>query len=312
MSKLIEQTNAYKIVSGDLKRGTLSHAYLIVCADRDKAEEYAKSFAKAIQCENGTGCGECRACRLIEKNVYSDCTLYPESGDKILAGDVDDLLSRIAYKPIENKTRVFLLAHAESMTAAAQNKLLKTLEEPPANVCIVLVAASDYTILPTVKSRVKRLDIPPFGDKALFDGLKDRMPDYEKLRRAIALSGGAEGKVEAYYAGDNADKNVALCKRILSEMTRSSDVVKYVGLIDQNDMKGFVAAMRTEVFALLRSVSQRSVDVTANGFTAGALLGINDRLGDAEKALNFNSNAMMTADGILFGILEEKHRWQKS
>ena len=51
MSKLIEQTNAYKIVSGDLKRGMLSHAYLIVCADRDKAEEYAKSFAKAIQCE---------------------------------------------------------------------------------------------------------------------------------------------------------------------------------------------------------------------------------------------------------------------
>ncbi|MDY2879458.1 MAG: hypothetical protein SOT34_00760 [Candidatus Borkfalkiaceae bacterium] len=311
MERLIEKTNAYRIVAGDLKRGTLSHAYLVVCPDADRLAEYARALAKLIQCEDGRGCGECRACRLIDKNAYSDCTVYPE-GDKILASDVDDLLSRSVVRPLENKTRLFLLVGAESMTASAQNKLLKTLEEPPANVCIILAAVSDYNLLPTVKSRVKRVEIPPFGEKELFDGLREKFTDGERLRRAISLSGGLEGKVEKYYLGEDADRNLALCRQILGEMKRSSDVIRFSGKIDQTNVRDFIAAMRAETSKLLKELVRGKPSALCEGFTTGALLAISDRLSAAEKSLNFNANVQMTVDSVLFGIVEEKHKWQKS
>ena len=56
--KLINNSNAYKIVSGDKRRGELSHAYLIVCPDSLMLKDYLKLFASLIMCENGTACGE--------------------------------------------------------------------------------------------------------------------------------------------------------------------------------------------------------------------------------------------------------------
>ena len=123
-------------------------------------------------------------------NSATDCVFYPKDGDKIKTADSDDLVSKTIVKPIENDLRLFVLCGAENMTAEAQNKILKTLEEPPENVCILIGASSDATILPTVKSRVKRLDIPPFSDSEIEDALKEEYPDAKKRESAIALGGG--------------------------------------------------------------------------------------------------------------------------
>lgn len=62
------------------------------------------------------------------------------------------------------------------MTPAAQNKLLKTLEEPPANVHILMGATSEYGLLPTVLSRVRRLEIHPFPDRVLLSAMEGEFP----------------------------------------------------------------------------------------------------------------------------------------
>ena len=79
--ELIKSTNAYKIISGDKKRESLSHAYLIVCADGESLRDYLKIFAKLIACDND-GCENCRTCRLISSEQYADCTFYPQAGGK--------------------------------------------------------------------------------------------------------------------------------------------------------------------------------------------------------------------------------------
>ena len=306
--KVIRNTNAYKIIYGEKKRGELSHAYLIVCPDSVMLKTYMKLFASLIMCENDGACGECRPCRLIDKEAYADCDFYPKDGDKIKTADIDDLVSKTIIRPIESDIRMFVLVGAENMTAEAQNKILKTLEEPPRNVCILIGATSDNALLPTVKSRVKRLDVPPFSDGEIRRALGDEYPDKAKLESAIALGGGKIGSVIKAYTDGNAEKMQAFCREVLFSMRSSKDVAKYSSKINKDNIKDFISILKSEVANLLVKDNRKAGDY---GYVTGALIAISDMLSEKERALYYNANAVMVADSVLLAILGEKYKWQK-
>lgn len=306
--KVIRNTNAYKIIYGEKKRGELSHAYLIVCPDGVMLKTYMKLFASLIMCENDGACGECRPCRLIDKEAYADCDFYPEDGDKIKTADIDDLVSKTIIRPIESDIRMFVLVGAENMTAEAQNKILKTLEEPPRNVCILIGATTDNALLPTVKSRVKRLDVPPFSDGEIRRALGDEYPDKAKLESAIALGGGKIGSVIKAYTDGNAEKMQAFCREVLFSMRSSKDVAKYSSKINKDNIKDFISILKSEVANLLVKDNRKAGDY---GYVTGALIAISDMLSEKERALYYNANAVMVADSVLLAILGEKYKWQK-
>ncbi|MBR2384169.1 MAG: hypothetical protein IKA99_01020 [Clostridia bacterium] len=311
VEELIRSTNAYKIIAGEKKRNSLSHAYLIVCPDADFLKEYLKVFARLIACDDD-GCNKCRVCKLIGEESYADCSFYPREGTKILTADVDDLLSQTYIKPLENKIRLFVLSNVENMNGAAQNKILKTLEEPPANVCILMGATMDYSLLPTVKSRVKRIDVPPFGDKILKNTLIGEFSDIKKLDKAIAGGGGRLSEIVRIYEDSGVEKTTALCRAVLTEMKSSKDVVKFSSKIDKDNLTQFVAEMKAEVMRVTKlKLAGLLNDTALNEYSVGALLAIEDILSSKERAINFSSNVQMTVDTILFGILEEKHKWLK-
>ena len=306
--KVIRNTNAYKIIYGEKKRGELSHAYLIVCPDGVMLKTYMKLFASLIICENDGACGECRPCRLIDKEAYADCDFYPKDGDKIKTADIDDLVSKTIIRPIESDIRMFVLVGAENMTAEAQNKILKTLEEPPRNVCILIGATTDNALLPTVKSRVKRLDVPPFSDGEIKRALGDEYPDKAKLESAIALGGGKIGSVIKAYTDGNAEKMQTFCREVLFSMRSSKDVAKYSSKINKDNIKDFISILKSEVANLLVKDNRKAEDY---GYVTGALIAISDMLSEKERALYYNANAVMVADSVLLAILGEKYKWQK-
>lgn len=306
--KVIRNTNAYKIIYGEKKRGELSHAYLIVCPDGVMLKTYMKLFASLIMCDNDGACGECRPCRLIDKEAYADCDFYPKDGDKIKTADIDDLVSKTIIRPIESDIRMFVLVGAENMTAEAQNKILKTLEEPPRNVCILIGATTDNALLPTVKSRVKRLDVPPFSDGEIRRALGDEYPDKAKLESAIALGGGKIGSVIKAYTDGNAEKMQTFCREVLFSMRSSKDVAKYSSKINKDNIKDFISILKSEVANLLVKDNRKAEDY---GYVTGALIAISDMLSEKERALYYNANAVMVADSVLLAILGEKYKWQK-
>lgn len=306
--KVIRNTNAYKIIYGEKKRDELSHAYLIVCPDGVMLKTYMKLFASLIMCENDGACGECRPCRLIDKEAYADCDFYPKDGDKIKTADIDDLVSKTIIRPIESDIRMFVLVGAENMTAEAQNKILKTLEEPPRNVCILIGATTDNALLPTVKSRVKRLDVPPFSDGEIRRALGDEYPDKAKLESAIALGSGKIGSVIKAYTDGNAEKMQTFCREVLFSMRSSKDVAKYSSKINKDNIKDFISILKSEVANLLVKDNRKAEDY---GYVTGALIAISDMLSEKERALYYNANAVMVADSVLLAILGEKYKWQK-
>lgn len=319
---LLKSTSAYKILYKDKRCGSLSHAYLVVCRDGGYLRKYLKDLAKLIACKDDEYCDDCRLCRLIESENHSDVTFYPEAGKKIMVADVDDLVDKSYVKPIEESKRLFVLEDMAQANTQAQNKLLKTLEEPPAGVIILMGATSEYKLLPTVKSRVKRLEISPFGENVLYKEYKNEYLDDKRLRLAVGMSGGLESEVERIYNDQSSLDDYNFIIDLLLNMKSSKDVIKYTSKITKNNVNKFIYMLQ----AVLRDIialnfgGERIIlsDKEINAFVAredefrpGALMGIIDRLKEAELALNFNGNVNMIADNVLFGILEEKHKWLK-
>jgi DNA polymerase-3 subunit delta' len=117
-------------------------------------------------------CGSCRACRLVARGVHPDVhRLGPEGpGRQVVIGGpgsrargVRDLIAELALLPVEGGARVAIVEGAHRMNEDAQAALLKTLEEPPAGVTIVLCADAEEPLLPTIRSRCARIRLGPVG-----------------------------------------------------------------------------------------------------------------------------------------------------
>lgn len=313
--KLIKSTSAYKVFSGDKARGTLSHAYLIESEDPETLELYAKIFAKTLMCDFlGGCCNACRTCRLIDKKEFIDVRFYPAEGDKITVKDVDELVAKAGIKPVEGDKKLFVLLNAQDMTPQAQNKLLKTLEEPPANTYLILAASSLNGLLNTVLSRVKTLTIPPFSDELLSEAFAGEY-DKEDVARALRTAAGKAGEVLKELGGEKSDaEDVAYS--ILTELNSSKEAYIYAAKINKEIALKTVTAVKKLLLSSLKyietgkSEDEKAAKV-AEVMAKNAMLFVLNGIGDVEKAIYFNGNVNAVADKLCFLTLEGKHKWQK-
>lgn len=319
MVRLFKDTVAYRIVSGDKKKNSLSHAYLLLCQDGAAIPEYLKTIAKIIICEDESGfCDQCRSCSLIERNLYTDVSFYPKGdGGKILVADVDEMVAQTFVKPFEGDKRVFVFCGAENMTPQAQNKLLKTLEEPPKGVYVILGATNENAILPTVKSRVKKISVPDYSESEILDFLIRRYPDKdrEELKRAASFADGKPGLALA-YAENGASDVEGFVYSMLENMLNSKDVIDYSVKIDKTNIKEFLISLKKTLDRVIRYQSggdekSGAIRRISRIYSTAACLAIINKVNACERALYFNGNVTMLADNILLCVLEEKYRWKK-
>ena len=318
--RLIERTNAYKVVENDKKHGFF-HAYLLLSKDAKRLREDMKTFAKLIMCEKG-GCGECRVCRLIDKENHVDVKFLPEKGDKILTEDVNALIEESYVKPLEEDKKLFLIVGADKMPAVAQNKLLKTLEEPPANVIIFLGASNEYALLPTVRSRVKTLSVPLYGEQELYDALLPECPDGEKLRLAVSCGDGTIGRAKELYGDTKLESLFDFTAELLVNMNSSRDVLEYSAkIMKMREHLGDVFNIAALYFRDMLAESEGAKADNpvalekvrgASGFNRGSLVYALEKTAEAVRRASYNANETMLAEWWLFAILEGKHIWQKS
>ncbi|UCH51544.1 MAG: DNA polymerase III subunit delta' [Chloroflexota bacterium] len=172
MWQTIGQPEALALIEHSLKTGNLAHAYLFVGAPHIGKTTLALDLARAVNCQgNQPPCGECQSCRRITDGKHTDITIISlnpgkDSGEtksrvEISIDDIRELQHNASLPPFEGKCKVFIIDGAEYLSTEAANCLLKTIEEPPPQVMILLLTANESRLLPTVVSRCQRIELKP-------------------------------------------------------------------------------------------------------------------------------------------------------
>lgn len=183
--------------------GNAAHAYIIEGDASVHKDIVAKVFAKAILCteKRGTGCGMCSVCNKIEHENHEDIFYVRKEGNSIKDEDMSNLQERLKNKPLGERN-IAIVEDADTMTLRAQNRILKTLEEPPAGTVIMLLSENTENLIRTIVSRCAVI----------------RLSHAEEIEDAESMKLAAD-TADALIAG----KSFYEIKRILGDVTENKD-----------------------------------------------------------------------------------------
>ena len=214
---IIGQEQMKEHLQNALQMNKVSHAYIIHGEKSSGKEFIAKIFSMALQCERGGAepCNECRSCKQAMSGNQPDIIYV--SHEKPNTISVEDIRAQVnndvAIKPYSSRYKVYIINEAEKMTVQAQNAILKTLEEPPAYVVILLLVSNLQALLPTILSRCVTLNMKPVSDTLVKKYLMEELqvPDY-KAEVCVAFARGNIGKAKSLASSEEFDnvKNEAL------------------------------------------------------------------------------------------------------
>ncbi len=156
-----------KRISTSILSGSLSHAYIIEADRRTDKLEFAMDFLKATSCElrPGIGCEECASCRRLMHGNCEDLHIVSATGNSLKDKDISELQDKLRSKPL-GRRNMAIIADADTMTVRAQNRLLKTLEEPSGNALIVLLSENRENLLQTIRSRCVAYSLNSYEEQA--------------------------------------------------------------------------------------------------------------------------------------------------
>jgi DNA polymerase-3 subunit delta' len=162
------------------------HAYLLVGPRGSGLEDAARCFAAEVVAPDH----DQRVQDLVMRGMHPDVVEFEPEGNQILVAQAEAVIREAHRAPIEAEHKVVALFEADRLNEQASNKLLKTIEEPPARSTIMLVTSSPDELLETVRSRCQRIDLAPLPEAALRGALVHERADPEAAELAARLAGG--------------------------------------------------------------------------------------------------------------------------
>ncbi len=173
---VLGQHQAMQLLRTALRSGHLAHAYLFSGIEGIGKCTAAVAFAKALNCLTHADdfCDNCVSCRKTEKQLHPDFFFIEPEKNIIKIEQVRDIQKKIIFKPMEGRKKVVIIDQAEKLNLHAANCLLKTLEEPPDDTVLILVASTAPPLLPTILSRCQSIRFAPLGAEAISSFLERR------------------------------------------------------------------------------------------------------------------------------------------
>ena len=204
MWRTVGHGKAIAALSRSLAGGRLAHSYIFIGPARVGKTTLALDLARAANCladAESRPCAACVQCERVAAELHPDVRIIgletaPSGRLRSLVGidQVREVQRETSLLPYEGRYRVFIFESAEKLSDEAANSLLKTLEEPPESVIIALLATHADSVLPTILSRCRRIDLRPVAASAIADFLAARKGvDADSAREIAGMAAGRVG-----------------------------------------------------------------------------------------------------------------------
>ena len=160
IEEIVGQEHIKKALSNAIESDRVSHAYLFTGPRGTGKTSTARIFAKSLNCEKGptvSPCNECENCKNITNAIPIDVIEIDAASNRSVS-DAEEIIQNVAMSPVHSRYKIYIIDEVHMLTTTAFNALLKTLEEPPANVIFILATTEVHKVLDTIKSRCQRFD----------------------------------------------------------------------------------------------------------------------------------------------------------
>ena len=276
---------------------SIAHSYIFSGQYGIGKKQIAIEFAKMILCLNkdNAPCGECKSCLELENDNNPDFNIIKPDG-KIKIDQIRQMLEKVYEKPIISDKKVYIIDDAETMTVEAQNCLLKTLEEPPEYIVIILITSNESNLINTIKSRCLKLTFNPLENNELKQFLEKNLDFQNVSQTMLETFEGSIGKAlkvkekQELYNNIETTLNNFSCESVIELINNATEI--YKGKEDINEILEYF-----NIYFLKKAKEEYN--------NASKYVKAIEIIEDTKKRLAYNSNYDMTIDNLLINIWEE-------
>lgn len=250
---LVGQDMITKTLKNALATKQTTHAYLFAGPRGTGKTSCAKLFAKALNCPNqvnGDPCNECEMCKAITAGRLND-VIEIDAASNNGVEEIRDIRDKVKYAPTQADYKVYIIDEVHMLSTSAFNALLKTLEEPPANVVFILATTDPHKIPATIISRTQRFDFKRITSGAILERmeyiLKQKQFEYDEQALNVIARAAEGGMRDALSILDQVlsfgENKVTLDNALLvtGSVTREN-LIKYLSQVQNHET---VAGLQT-------------------------------------------------------------------
>lgn len=276
-----------------IKTKNISHGYMFLGISGIGKSLFAKEFAKAILCNEQTGCNKCKSCIEFDGSNNPDFQIIEPEEKSIKIEQIRLMNSKIYEKPIISSKKVYIINNAENMTKEAQNCLLKTLEEPPEYAVIILIGTNENLFLNTIRSRCVKINFNKINGEDLKDILVKKYEYSNITQNLLKLFSGSIGKAISLQGK----------QEIYLEIENTFNNIENINIIDLLNKKEIITKNKEELMDILEYINVLFFEKIAQG--NNSYIKAIEIVEDTKDRINKNANLDMTIDNLLMNVWEE-------
>lgn len=295
------------------KQNKVSHAILLMSQDKLFNLAVANLLGSLFLCQNDSACGQCSSCLKIIASTHPDFFVYPKSKNFVV-DEANEIIDKATQSPKISKFKVFLISNIDEATIQAQNKILKTLEEPSPSSIFILTASNENKVLPTVVSRTRKVFLKPLDKqqvknvltcvpKLLSGLLPNRNYTDVELKTALDFGEGWLGKTLDCLENTSFVEERAVAGQIANNFSSSKDLSKFSFYVlkFKDDLKNFFEILQNEFSSKLASACCEKQK---------GIIEIIQQINLFSQDLERNVGQNLVVDNLLMKILEIKYIYQ--
>lgn len=272
-----------------------SHSYMFIGVEGIGKKLIATEFSKRLLCNNEKiDCNSCKSCIEFDSKNHPDFLIIEPDGNLIKIEQIRNMQKKIQEKPIISKRKIYIINDADKMTKEAQNCLLKTLEEPPEYISIILIGNNESSFLPTIKSRCMIIHFEPLKNAEIKKYLQTEFgTDSINIQDdMLDIFQGSIGK--AIKLKDRGEEYQSYNKMI--QNLDKIDIIELLNLAEP------LYKAKEEIYEILEYINVLLLKKAKLNYLYTNCINIVE---NTKKRLKQNSNYDMCIDNMLFNMWEE-------